>query len=486
MDQSPLALRTALSEGEQRYRILVETSHDVIWAVDGDGRITFMNAASRRVYGREPEEMIGRHFLDFMPPELHAREQAFFARSIQSGTDVVVDYENRVRHKDGSIVVLSANAYLVRDEAGRFLGSIGSSRDITALKRSEQQLRESRRQLARAQEIAGLGYWEYDSATAAVSGSRAFRRMLGIADDLPPQPLETVLEFIHAGDRERARTSAEQSIARGKAFEFEARLASLDGGERIAIVSGEAIKDAVGRMTKVIGTCLDITGQRMREEQLRAAVRDVRTLARRLVNAQESERRRMAENLHDEVGQNLTALSINCDILIGRMSAFDADTRRRLQDSRNLLDAVSNGIDAALHELRPPMLDDLGLGPTMASVADEFRRRTGLAVRVRATGRPRRIARRAEIALIRVLQEALNNVAKHANARQVDVALNWRDDGVQLDVSDDGAGFRHRRRGDREGLGLALMRERILAVNGTFDLHSAPGRGTRLVARVPG
>jgi PAS domain S-box-containing protein len=184
MDKSNFALFAALPESEQRYRILVETSHDVIWSVDSEGRITFMNAASRRVYGREPEEMIGRHYLDFVPPELHAKEQAFFAQVVQSGTDVIVDYENHVYHKDGSIVVLSANARILRDDEGRFLGSVGSSRDITALKRSEQAMREAEEKLRAIFDGARDGILVVDAETRKLLvANAAMCNMLGYTNE---------------------------------------------------------------------------------------------------------------------------------------------------------------------------------------------------------------------------------------------------------------------------------------------------------------
>jgi len=190
--------------------------------------------------------------------------------------------------------------------------------------------------------------------------------------------------------------------------------------------------------------------------------------------------------LHDQVGQNLTALSINLDMLARRMNALDTEGVRRLQDSIALLEATAQSIESVLDDLRPPMLDDWGIGPTVQWVAEAFSTRTEIPVRIQVRGAERRIDRQKELALIRVVQEALNNVAKHAHARIVDVVLHWRASSVLVEIADDGIGVEHHGSGERRGLGLLSMRERMQAAHGLLEIESAPGKGTRVCARVPG
>src|SRR5688572_11133223 len=127
---------------DERYRTIVEMSHDLIWAVDAEGRITYLNPAARRIYGRDPEEMIGKSFLDFVPPEQRERDIASFADAIRAGGELL-DYRSLVYHADGSIVVLRANLRLIRDKTGKIIGSSGTSRDVTESERADQRLRES-------------------------------------------------------------------------------------------------------------------------------------------------------------------------------------------------------------------------------------------------------------------------------------------------------------------------------------------------------
>ncbi|TAK42468.1 MAG: GAF domain-containing protein [Betaproteobacteria bacterium] len=352
--------------------------------------------------------------------------------------------------------------------------------------RTHAALRENRRLLARAQEIAGLGYWEYDLAAGVARASRELRRMLGIPDDVPAQPLGWSLNFVHPDDRERVRAVMKQSVEAVSSYELETRMVTSGSRERIMLIAGEAVKNDAGGVAKLIGTCLDVTEPRRREDALCDAADQLQALSRRLVEVQETERRRLAADLHDRVGQNLTALGINLDILAGRTKALDADATHRLRDSLALLDQTALCIEGVLDDLRPPMLDDLGLGPAMRWVAEEFTKRTEIPARLLVQGTERRTDRLNEIALLRIMQEALNNVAKHARASEVMITLGWQSDGVRVEVADDGAGIGRDGSAGRRGFGLITMRERIQAAGGLLDVQSVPGKGTRVRALVPG
>jgi signal transduction histidine kinase/CheY-like chemotaxis protein len=219
--------------------------------------------------------------------------------------------------------------------------------------------------------------------------------------------------------------------------------------------------------------------------QQRHAAEQLQTLSQRLVEVQESERRQIARELHDRVGQNLTALGINLNILQTEAELrAAAGARARLEDSVALVESTADAIENVMAELRPPMLDDHGLLSALEWYAKVFSLRTGIEVAVRGAEPPLRPGHEYEMTLFRIAQEALNNVAKHAHARRVEVALEPSDTEYALAVSDDGIGFDPAVR-PRSGRGLATMRERALAVSGELDIDAAPGAGTRLAVRLP-
>lgn len=234
---------------------------------------------------------------------------------------------------------------------------------------------------------------------------------------------------------------------------------------------------------------MDITQRKLAEDELKHSAEQLQALSRRLVDIQEFERRRFSRELHDLVGQNLTALSINLDILRTQLGGDAPEALRlRLGDSEALLESTTGAIENVMSELRPPMLDDYGLLPALQWLGNDFTRRTGIEVKIQGEERMERLTAEREIALFRITQEALNNVAKHARARSVDIKLERRSGHCILSVSDDGIGFdgsmgsKSRR---RPGLGMVTMRERTQAIGGIFDVATASGGGTQITVRIP-
>ncbi|HWS56088.1 MAG TPA: sensor histidine kinase [Pyrinomonadaceae bacterium] len=212
-----------------------------------------------------------------------------------------------------------------------------------------------------------------------------------------------------------------------------------------------------------------------------------RQLLRRLVAAQEEERARLSRELHDKMGQHLTALALGLEVHGGGPSRASDEGWRRLRD---LAEGLSQEVRDLAWELRPPELDHLGLKDAVATYAEQWSRRTGVAVDfVSAGGDCRRLTSEAETALYRVAQEALTNVVKHASARDVTLVLEQTPEQVLLVVEDNGRGFdaegSAERPGARRKMGLLGMRERVELAGGSLDIESAAGAGTTLVARVP-
>jgi two-component system sensor histidine kinase UhpB len=289
---------------------------------------------------------------------------------------------------------------------------------------------------------------------------------------------ESYLERVHPQDRDNVgRLVAEAVREPGRSgFAFEERILRPDGEVRELRSHGEVVRDAAGRPVKVVGACLDITEHKAAETALRA-------LSRRLVQAEETERRRIARELHDQVGQNLSALNINLDIVMGTLQ--EPALRRRLEDSLKLVDGTLQSIETVMAELRPPLLDEYGLGAALGWYAEEYAQRTGIQVSVDKARDPGKALRpEAAVALFRIAQEALNNVAKHAGAKLVRIGL-WLEGGeMNLYIADDGGGF-DPGQAPRGRWGMSTMRERAEAAGGRFLIDSVPGRGTTVRAAVP-
>ncbi len=208
-------------------------------------------------------------------------------------------------------------------------------------------------------------------------------------------------------------------------------------------------------------------------------------VSRRLVEVQETERRVLANDLHDLVGQKLAALSINLNIVkIESAPSMAAGMSARLNDSLKLVEETIESIRNVMMELRPAVLDDYGLTPVLRWYAEQFVKRTGVVTTVLEQGPTRRLPPGVEEALFRIAQEALTNVAKYARAGKVIVTFDTTSNVSRLTIADDGCGFdpsAWKQPAKDHGWGLMIMRERAGAVGAELSVESAPGRGTRVI-----
>jgi signal transduction histidine kinase len=207
------------------------------------------------------------------------------------------------------------------------------------------------------------------------------------------------------------------------------------------------------------------------------------------VQAQEDERRRIAREIHDSLGQMLTAIKFNVEILEDAADLQSDEDRRRIADIKSLLDNAMAEAREISYNLMPSVLVDFGLVPALQYLGEQFSKRNELSVKVHTTGVEGRLDSSIEVGLYRIAQEALHNVAKHADAREVSVQLIGDTETIRLVIEDDGKGFNvsrsERNSGKPRGMGLVGMRERAASFNGQFVLESRPGRGTEIIVEVP-
>ncbi|SNB69918.1 two-component system, NarL family, sensor histidine kinase UhpB [Thermoflexus hugenholtzii JAD2] len=207
-------------------------------------------------------------------------------------------------------------------------------------------------------------------------------------------------------------------------------------------------------------------------------------LSQQILQAQEEERARIARELHDEAAQWLTSLLIRQRLLL---RSLPPEMRPEVEELQRMTTAALEHLRRIAMELRPAILDDLGLVEALRWQAEEFQKQTGLSLTLQIQGRIERLPRQVELVLYRVAQEALTNIARHARATRVEITLNCSTEHLELLIADDGVGFDPEavRRSRARSLGLIGMAERLALIGGTLEIDSAPGKGTRIRARVP-
>jgi len=298
-------------------------------------------------------------------------------------------------------------------------------------------------------------------------------------------PLEQVMSgsfhrFLSAADQAAVRPLLKRPAKSGS--KFQAVLHAGNGSQLPVLISIRplATPGALGATIGMVVT--DMTEARQSEERLRA-------LSHRLVDVQESERRRVAVELHENISQLTYAILMRCDTLARKLPARAHTSRVELLKLRDLLDQATEEVRRIAHGLRPSALDDLGLLPVLRMACEQHGERARVQLNLEGVRRIARLPAAVETALYRILQEVLKNVEQHARARQVTVCLRQQGDAVQLAITDDGIGFdpdrppaKRKRKG---GLGLLSMRERAASVGGALNVKSTPGQGTTIRAQIP-
>jgi PAS domain S-box-containing protein len=477
------AMEARLRESEERLRAFTSHSPALMCMKDRDGRYRFVNDRFLERYSLRLDQVLGRTDAELFPRRQALAAAAHDAAVLARGEPL--QYEERAAASEGQRVSL-VSKFPVFDAAGAVVAVGVVANDITDRRLTEQALREQRTLLAEAQKVAGLGSWEWDPDTGRVSWSSELYRILGVLpQDLPPS-FENYLERVHPEDRQQSGAMVARALMDSRGFSMLERIVRPGGEVRYLRSQGEVVRNERGKPIKILVACVDITEQRHSEAALRQAAQDLHGLTRRLVQAEEAERRRLARELHDRVGQSLSALNINLDIVSRESHALTPALRQRLDDSLGLVDSTLQSIENVMAELRPPLLDEYGLGAALGWHAEEFARRTGVRVAVadRHPAQSKNARPEAAVALFRIAQEALNNVLKHARATNVRLEVSATDEELILHVEDDGQGFElaSARRGR---WGMTTMRERAEAAGGQLHIASSPGEGTRIHARVP-
>jgi len=378
------------------------------------------------------------------------------------------------------------------DESRKETLLLAITRDITEQRRAKRALAESEQRFRSFMDSMPVVAWTKDSgfrytwinAGYRVRRRRTLEQVVG-RDDFEIRH-ESIASLFRAGDEEALRRNAPvQTIHEDKGD---------DGAPVHWLVVRFPLPDASGAMG-VGGMAFDISERieleralRENEKRVVQATETVRQLMNRLMHAQEAERHRVAGDLHDLIGQKLTALGINLDIVRQQMPQAGASTvAGRLHQIAMLLEETIGAVRGVISDLRPQVLDEHGLSAALYQHAAEFEARTGLRVEVSGAEPQLPLPRDVAIALFRIAQEALTNAAKHSGASRARVRVRKSPAGVELIVEDDGSGLlemSEERRRDGRGWGLRMMRERAEAVGGRLALGAAHP-GTRVIVEVP-
>ena len=477
-----LRAQDALRVSEDQYRLLFQSNPLPMWVFDAE-TLAFLavNDAAVRHYGYSREEFLSMTVVDTRPPDTTT---AYIAVLEQAPAPVA--YFGRWMHckKDGTRIDVDTTSSPIV-----FVGRparLVAVQDVTEQLRVWEVEKNSRRQLLEAQEVGHLGSWELDLRTSALTWSDELYRLAGLEPNAPSITLATSWTLIHPDDRSRVQALIGEAIRHCTPFEYECRVHRADRTTGWFHVRGKVLTDDAGQPMRILGTVHDITERKLAAEEIQNSHRALRALSARLEAAREEEARRIAREIHDELGQALTALKLDLSWLANRLAKAGGCSQpfsAKLKAMTQVVDDSIGSMRRIATELRPRVLDALGLAAACEWQTHEFTERTG--INCARTIRPVTVDDQRATALFRILQEALTNVVRHAHATLVTVSLCRRGADVILRVADNGRGVSDAEAHDGMGFGLLGMRERALVFGGTVRIRGARGRGTTITARIP-
>ena len=471
----------ALRESEERLRLAFAGAQEGVWDWNLRSGAVVYSPRWKQMLGYADEEIephVGA-WERLLHPEDRVRADEL-SESLARGAQTY-EGEFRLRHKDGHFVHVLSRGFPVREQPdGPVVRIVGMHLDITDRKRAEAALRESEERLRLAFAGAQEGVWDWNLETGAVVYSTYWKQMLGYGSDEIEPHVRAWERLLHPDDRQRADQLNESLAGGATTYEGEFRLRHKAGHFVHVLSRGFPVRrEPGGPVIRIVGTHFDLT------ERKRAETERTRTeLLSRLVFAQEDERRRIAREMHDQFGEQLTALSHRIAAL--KDACRDApDLAEKVSALERVAEQIDRDVDHLVWELRPTALDDLGLLAALANYLRDWSARVNIAAELHSSGLTERLASEIETTLYRIAQEAMTNVARHAGASRVDVILQRQQDSVMLVVEDDGVGFdpADTTKGPH-GFGLLGMQERASLVGATIQIESAPGRGTTILVRI--
>ncbi len=477
----------ALRESEARFRGAFETSPIGMALVAPDGRWIQINHRLCEITGYSRQELLSRTFQDITHPDDLAKDLALVSQVLE-GEIPFYQMEKRYIHKAGHSIWTHLTVALVRDPQGAPLHFVSQIEDITTRKSAEGDLKASEERFRELAENIQEVFWLTDPArNEMLYVSPAYETIWGrTCESLYASP-RTWLDSIHPDDRKRVIEAVATKQTNGT-YDEEYRIRRPDGEIRWIHDRAFAVRDSFGAVTRVVGVAVDVTGKRRAEDELRESQKQLRALSAHLQTIREDERTGIARELHDELGQSLTALKMDLASIRG-MCAGGPDARKAAVQK---IDAASQVADGMIHtvrrissELRPGMLDDLGLFPAIEWLAQDFSQRTGISVRIASEIGSVALDRAQSTAIFRILQETLTNVARHSKATEVSGLVRESGGAFELEIRDNGKGFPLSILHEASSLGLIGMRERAGSVGGSIEFLSAPGDGTTVRLRVP-
>jgi two-component system sensor histidine kinase UhpB len=447
------------------------------------------NPAFASMHGYEPHEIQNMNLADFFAPS--SRDELPNQATIANSQGYHV-YESTHLRKDQSTFPALTNVTTFKDALGKILFRAATFEDITQRKKAADELRASEEHLRLALDAAHMGIFDWNIPDDKVIWTLWLEELWGYQPGEFNGTYNAVLQRIHPDDLQEFNSKVRYSIDHNQTFHHEFRVVWPDQSVHWILSNGLLSKSSQTAQSPdhMRGVVLDITPRKQAEEQTFRHQQQLRALSSRLENLREAERTAISREIHDELGQMLTAISMDLSWIEHALDEFGDDRRvnpllDKLAAACDLVDTITSKVQNIAADLRPSLLDNFGLGTALQYETSRFQKRFEIPCKIFLPATEPTLPQTVTTTCFRILQEALTNIARHADASQVEVSLQTTPDTITLDIRDNGRGIPDPDLTNPNALGLLGMQERAKSIGGNVSFTTRPDSGTLVRVQIP-
>lgn len=471
-----------LERSIERFEMISRTTNDAIWEWDMDTNQVWANSRHHELYGLGENDDLPDH--DEWQNRLHPEERKNIVSDFQhtlTGKSNSWIAEYRFLNGQKEFIDIYDRTYIVRDPQGKPIRTMGSMMDITARKLAEKNLVENEEKYRLLFSSSPLPMWVYDIRSYRILDvNEAATQHYGYSRE---EFLGMTIQDIRPGE----------DVEKMKNQSIRLQTGVRSGGNWVHIKKDGTLIDVEIKSHDILYNnqnarlvlANDITEKLKTEKIILETSEQLRQLSARLQEIREEERMHMAHEIHDELGQRLTVLKMDMSWLNRTLGEKDPAAKEKIKGTLELLDGTIKIVRKIATDLRPGILDDLGLIPALEWQSKEFENRSGIKVSFHSNISEIALPTHLATGLFRIYQEALTNVGRHSDAGNVYSNLDMEDGFAILTISDDGKGFDTSSLGSKKTLGIMGMKERTMMLGGEYSIRSAPGNGTTISVKVP-
>lgn len=512
---------------EKRMRTVVDNVGDGVIIINEMGIIERFNPAATEIFGYTPEEVVGNNVTMLMPESIRSAHLNGMENHRQTGQTKVIgarDAEMPGLRKDGTVFTMELT--VTKMHVGDKSLFVGIMRDISMRKRASDSLLQAHADLetrvnvrtaelrksnelllqeiqqrsvietalqraqfilTRAQSIAHLGSWQMHAHSREAEWSDEFWRICGLNPTSADRTFTTAINAFHPADRNGIRSTVQTALQIGEGYRRERRIVRPDGTIRYVICQGEVLLDSNNQPVMLIGTILDVTDVKLALTALEESEARLREMAAHQDRIEQDERKRVAREIHDELGGVLTGIKSYLSYLVNQSEQQNIQPDVHLLEASSLANSAIDTVRRIITDLRPSVLDQLGIWAALDWYAEQFNLRTEIQCDVIIDDATLSIELDPErsTAVFRIVQESLTNVTRHAHANHVTIQIRTESDRLVIEIHDDGIGIAPATKRHSDSWGIVGMVERARYFGGDLDITGADGVGTTVTLRMP-